>query len=92
MKLDPTHENSIRKMAFFFVEAGGVIGATINLFLKGAVGTVIALVIFGLMTANPETATFGDFLRGIQSPALAGFGAFGGFLIVGLRYVLFTQR
>lgn len=85
MKLTTTQETTLRKIASSVVGVGGVIGSTINLFLKGALGTVIALVVFGLMTANPETATFGDFLRAIQSPALAGVGLFGGLLLVGLR-------
>lgn len=88
MKLTTTQETTLRKIASSVVGVGGVIGSTINLFLKGALGTVIALVVFGLMTANHETATFGDFLRAIQSPALAGVGLIGGLLWVGLRQLV----
>lgn len=85
MKLTTTQENTLRKIAKSVVGVVGVIGSTINLFLKGALGTVIALVVFGLMTANPETSTFGDFLRAIQSPALASMGLIGGLFWVGLH-------
>jgi len=87
MKLTTTQETTLRKIASSVVGVGGIIGSTINLFLKGALCTVIALVVFGLMTANPETVTFGDFLRAIQSPSLAGMGLIGGLLLVGLRQV-----
>lgn len=88
MKLTSTQENSLRKIALSIAGFGSFIGSVWNVFLKGALFTVVAMVVFGLMLANPNTATFGDFLTAIQSPALAFSGAIGGLMCVGLKAVL----
>lgn len=92
MKLTSTQENTLRKIALSIAGFGSFIGALCNVFLKGALFTVVAMVVIGLMLANPDTATFGDFLSAIQTPALAFFGAIGGLMFVGLKAVLIPKN
>lgn len=92
MKLTSTQENTLRKIALSIAGFGSFIGSLCNVFLKGALFTVVAMVVIGLMLANPDTATFGDFLSAIQSPALSLFGVVGGFMFVGIKAVLIPNH
>lgn len=87
MKVSLGQENALRETALKVTKFGGVIGTTINQFFKGAIGCAIVLVVVGLMVANPDTATFGDFLRNIQSPAYAFVSAIGGVMFIGARMI-----
>ena len=92
MKLTSTQENTLRKIALSIASFTSFIGSLCNVFLKGALFTVVALVVACLLTENPDTATFGDFLKAIQSPGLAFFGAIGGVITVGLKTVLIRKK
>lgn len=61
-------------------------------FLNGAVVLGLIALCFGLLSMNPDTATFGDFLRFIHSPFIPMAAGAGGLASVVVRGVLSVRR
>ncbi|MGF6281845.1 hypothetical protein ABH908_000122 [Pseudomonas frederiksbergensis] len=61
-------------------------------FLNGAVILGLLMLCVGLLSMNPETATFSDFLRFIHSPAIPVAAAAGGVTSMLVRIVFSIRQ
>lgn len=61
-------------------------------FLNGAVVLGLIAFCFGLWSMNPDTATFGDFLRFIHSPLIPMAAGAGGIASLVVRVVFSIRR
>ena len=68
-----------------------VLVQVITAFISGAAGLALATVCVWLMLTNPETTSFGDFLRFLHSPVFASMVGIGGVASLVLRFV-FNRR
>nr|WP_314565991.1 hypothetical protein [uncultured Pseudomonas sp.] len=91
MNLNESRKSSANSAAVITHRVLAFARSEMKAFLGCTLGCYLGFIIFFVLKADPETATFGDFLRVIQSPSTVIFSVIAGALSVALRGLFPTK-
>ncbi|WP_154845401.1 hypothetical protein [Pseudomonas fluorescens] len=67
MNMNESLKSARRSAAVIYHRTGAFVRVEMKWFFAGAIGSYLGPIMFYLFSADPGTATFGDFLRVVQS-------------------------